>query len=47
MLRETAQSSDFQPAGNEAFVLFDVRGLFVSKRSEVGFCSVVLVGPLA
>merc|ERR1739841_450735 len=30
-----------------AFVLFDVRGLFVFKRSEVGFCSVVLLGPLA
>ena len=30
-----------------AFVLFDVRGLFVFKRSEVGFCSVVLFGPLA
>ena len=30
-----------------AFVLFDVRGLFVFKRSEVGFCSVVLFEPLA
>ena len=29
-----------------AFVLFDVRGPFVSKRSEVGFRSVVLFGPL-
>ena len=30
-----------------AFVLFDVRGLFVFKRSEVAFCSVVLFGPVA
>ena len=30
-----------------AFVLFDVRGLSVFKRSEVGVCSVVLFGPLA
>ena len=29
-----------------AFVLFGVRRLFVFKRSEVGFCSVVLFGPL-
>ena len=30
-----------------AFVLFDVRGLFVFKRSEAGFCSAALFGPLA
>ena len=30
-----------------AFVLFDVRGLFVFKRSEVDFCSVVLFGAWA
>ena len=29
------------------FVLFDVRGLFVFKRSEVAFCFAVLFGPLA
>ena len=30
-----------------AFVLFAVRGLFVFKRSEVGFCSVASFGPVA